>query len=122
VTDHLVHVAEEQISQLRAFLNEPKFRGTDFYPEPEASVRDRAEHLLNEFVQALIDLGVGSFPKAKILKELKSTLHAFDEFDSEEQDQLMTHLNHPLDILSIGSTDGLIGQWRYGSFEPANDP
>ena len=120
--DHTIQVTEGTVAQLQAFLREPKFRGSDFYPEPEADVRDRAEGLLNELVQRLLDLGPGMHAKSQILQELKATLHAFDRFDSEEQDQLMTHLDRPLDILGIESTDGLIGEWRYGSFEPANDP
>jgi hypothetical protein len=122
VTDQSVQITEAAITQLRELLSEPKFRGHDLYPEPERSVRDRAEILLNDFLQRLIGLGVGSFPKAKIMRELEITLHAFDDFDSEEQDQLMIHLDSPLDILSIESTDGLMDEWRYGSLEAANDP
>jgi hypothetical protein len=122
VADHDIRISEETIAQLQAFLREPKFRGTDFYTEPDVPVRDHAESLLNEFVQRFMDLGPGKYAKSKILQELKTTLRAFDRFDSEEQDQLMTHLDRPLDILSIESTDGLIGEWRYGSFESANDP
>ena len=122
VEDHVVQISEEMVAQLGEFLREPKFRGSDFYPEPEMLARDQAELLLNDFIQRLIWLGPGTFAKSQILQELAITLHAFDGFDSEEQDQLMTHLNRPLDILNIESTDGLIGEWRYGSFEAANDP
>ncbi|MEO8366846.1 MAG: DUF4844 domain-containing protein [Pseudoxanthomonas sp.] len=120
-----VHGAGRRIAGRRPWGNagnnlhghsEPKFPDSDFYPEPEAYVRDSAESLLNEFVQRLIDLGTGKHAKSQILQDLRTMLHAFDRFDPEDQDQLMIHLYCPLDILNIESSDGLTGEWRYGSF------
>lgn len=117
MADHPISISDDVISQLTACLAEPKFRGDACYPEPDESVRDRAEALLNAFIERLIACGPRVTSKAQILAELKFTLVAFDDFDSEEQDKLMLHLDPLFDLLGIESTDGLIGRWRYGLFD-----
>lgn len=105
--DQRAQETDAKIARLFELLREPSCRGYDFYPEPERAARDRAECLLNDLVERLMKLGLETFPKAMILQEMEVTLHAFNELDSEEQDQLMTHLNRPLGILKIESTQGL---------------
>ena len=120
--DELLSLSDATFSALERFLAERKFVADDFYPEPCCDVRESAEHLLNDLVVRVI-AGIKESPtKGFFLTQLKPTLEAFSDFDSEEQDRLMEYLGRLLDILGIASTDGLIGAWRYGNLGvSAND-
>lgn len=122
VTDNRLVLTEAAFGELGRFLKEPKFLEVDFYPGAPEDVRDEVELHLNNLIVRLIN-GLGSTPtKEFVLAEIRGTLEAFDKQESEEQDQLVVYLSRLLDILGVTSTDGLIGTWRYGCFEAANDP
>jgi len=89
------------------------------YPgAPDESTRLRAENIINNLANRLIQ-GVKNNPsKAYVLNQFELSLKELQGYDSEERDRASLYLEDIMDILSIDSSDGTLNRWRYG-FEPA---
>jgi len=119
--DKALRVTDGEIAALELFHSEKKFTvdSSVMYPgAPDESTRLRAENIINNLANRLIQ-GVKNNPsKAYVLNQFELSLKELQGYDSEERDRASLYLEDIMDILSIDSSDGTLNRWRYG-FEPA---
>ncbi len=108
----------EKLSELQSRTKYVEIPGTIYNGmRPEGS-RLLAERQLNQLVDRLQD-GLPSKPskpsKRFVLTEFAKTMAEFEATDTEDREQLLRYLGEIMDILGIGSSDGLLSRWMYGA-------
>jgi predicted TIM-barrel enzyme len=104
VRDAPLFVVPRTLEQLRAWRDGPKLARL---PGPSPA-RARVAAELDNLAEALL-AGVERHPtKFWVLKQFQQSLEAIGDVDAEAREQLGAELGRVLDLLGIGSSDGVV--------------
>jgi hypothetical protein len=118
MADQTLRLTSETMGELQSLRARAKFDPEGLYQAPTDAVRQASAAHIDALLDRLL-VGLPQNPtKAFVLGEFKSTLTEFELADSEEQDRACMYMENIMDVLGIESSDGLLGQWRYG-FDPS---
>ena len=107
VTDEPLAVSAHSLSQLAALRASEKF--TELPGTDTAAEQARLTQVFNELLERLI-AGLLSNPNKRwVMSQFQPSLVAVQGEDTEGREHFGSHLEQVMDILSIESSDGLLG-------------
>jgi Domain of unknown function (DUF4844) len=122
MSDHSLNVTPETLARLAELRKAAKFHRENFYPGAMSEgERLIAQHFVNDMLDRLQSALNPASRKAFVMAEFLKMLRHFEQWDSEEREQVCTYCERVMDILGIQSSDGLLNQWLYG-FDPDKRP
>lgn len=112
VQDAPLFVVPRMLEQLRTFRDGPKLADLPgVNPSPE---RERLAVVLDDLAERLM-AGIEKHPtKFWVLKQFQQSLEMVQEEDTEARDHFGTELERLMDIVGIGSSDGLLACYLGG--------
>ncbi|MDO9465859.1 MAG: DUF4844 domain-containing protein [Thiobacillus sp.] len=111
VSDEPLLITEETIRRLEVFRASSKF--TQLPGENTAAEKKRLDAAIDVILDALI-AGIRRNPsKLWVLTQFQPVLDSLYGEDSEAKEHFGSHLGMVMDILSIESSDGLLGHYLY---------
>lgn len=115
MNDHPISVTPSVVRGLAALRAESKFHEEETYPgAPDEGIRLRAEKAVNAMLDRLKERLSSPLKKSEVLAEFLEMLRHFEEDDTEERERACDYCMQVMDLLEIGSSDGLLSKWLYG--------